>query len=281
MSDLEEVSDSELSEKMTGEPIKLLKKKYEGDSEEEEQYKSEEEEDDDTKELESIKVKNIKNTETSKGKAEGSESEAEESEAEGSDAEGSDAEASDAEASDAEGDAEGDADEVEGDAEEEGGIVKSKTDVTKQSSTPSFFASTDGEEEDDDEDDEDEDYLQKFDKDLRDDFITNFHPESKNHNYEEIKALARVSRNSNGIVSDVLHKTLPFLTKYEMTRILGQRARQINTGAKTFVVVPPNIMDGYFIAQLELEQKKIPFIIKRPIPNGGFEYWNLSDLELI
>ena len=46
MSDLEEVSDSELSEKMTGEPIKLLKKKYEGDSEEEEeQYKSEEEED--------------------------------------------------------------------------------------------------------------------------------------------------------------------------------------------------------------------------------------------
>ena len=135
--------------------------------------------------------------------------------------------------------------------------------------------------EEEEEEEEDETYLQKFDKELREDYLSTFHPESKNHNYEEIKALSRVSRNSSGIVSDVLHKTLPFLTKYEMTRVIGQRARQINAGAKTFVVVPPTILDGYMIAKMELEQKKLPFIIKRPLPNGGFEYWNVSDLELL
>ena len=74
---------------------------------------------------------------------------------------------------------------------------------------------------------------------------------------------------------------MPFLTKYERTRILGQRAKQIDTGAKSFVKTDNSILDGYIIAQAELEQKKIPFIIKRPLPNGGFEYWNISDLELI
>ncbi len=41
------------------------------------------------------------------------------------------------------------------------------------------------------------------------------------------------------------------------------------------------IIDGYIIALKELELKKIPFIIKRPIPNGGFEYWYVSDLEIL
>jgi DNA-directed RNA polymerase I, II, and III subunit RPABC2 len=78
-----------------------------------------------------------------------------------------------------------------------------------------------------------------------------------------------------------LHRTVPFLTKYERTRIIGQRAKQINSGSKPFVNVPQHIIDGYIIAELELKQKKIPFIIKRPIPGGGSEYWNVKDLELI
>jgi hypothetical protein len=40
-----------------------------------------------------------------------------------------------------------------------------------------------------------------------------------------------------------------------------------------------SLLLGYLVAKLELEQKKIPFIIKRPLPNGGSEYWKLSDLE--
>ena len=81
--------------------------------------------------------------------------------------------------------------------------------------------------------------------------------------------------------SDHLCTIRHHLTKYETARILGQRAKQLNSGAKTFVKVPPNVLDGYEIAKLELEEKKIPFIIKRPIPDGTCEYWNVSDLEVI
>jgi len=126
---------------------------------------------------------------------------------------------------------------------------------------------------------EDDDYLQKFNQEMRDDLILNFHPEAKSHNYEEIKQLAKVTRNKNGIIVDELHKTIPLLTKYEKTRILGQRAKQIECGAIPLVQVPPNIVDSYLIAKLELEQNKIPFIIRRPLPNGGMEYWYVSDLD--
>jgi DNA-directed RNA polymerase subunit K/omega len=52
-------------------------------------------------------------------------------------------------------------------------------------------------------------------------------------------------------------------------------------GAKPFISVDEKIIDSYIIAELELREKKIPFIIKRPIPNGGFEYWHVKDLEII
>ena len=78
-----------------------------------------------------------------------------------------------------------------------------------------------------------------------------------------------------------MHKTIPYLTKYEKARILGQRAKQINSGASVFVKVPEKVIDGYLIAELELQEKRIPFIIRRPLPNGGSEYWSIKDLENI
>lgn len=137
-------------------------------------------------------------------------------------------------------------------------------------------------EEDDDEDEEySENYLEKFDAEIVKNYIDDFHPECLSHNYDEIKKLSMVVRNSDGIIIDPFHKTIPYLTKYERARILGQRAKQIETGAKPLVKVPENIIDGYIIAELELKEKKIPFIIKRPIPGGACEYWNLNDLEIV
>lgn len=130
-------------------------------------------------------------------------------------------------------------------------------------------------------DDADESKLKKFDKELRNDYLVNFHPESLIQNYDEIYNLARVVRDPNGIIVDNLHKTLPMLTKYEKTRILGQRAKQINDGASPFIKVPEGVIDGYLIALKELEEKKIPFIIRRPLPNRGSEYWHIEDLEVI
>jgi len=52
-------------------------------------------------------------------------------------------------------------------------------------------------------------------------------------------------------------------------------------GAKPLVELGSEVMDGYLIAKKEFELKKIPFIIKRPMPNGGCEYWKFKDLESI
>ena len=134
---------------------------------------------------------------------------------------------------------------------------------------------------DSDSNSDDENYLQKFNSELNKNYIMEFHPECMNHNYDEITALSKVTRDEFNIIIDPLHKTIPYLTKYEKTRILGQRSKQIECGAKPLVKVPENIIDSYIIAELELQQKRIPFIIRRPLPNGGSEYWNLKDLEVI
>jgi DNA-directed RNA polymerase subunit K/omega len=134
---------------------------------------------------------------------------------------------------------------------------------------------------DDDEDEDGEMYLKKFDREVNENYIVNNHPECMMQNYDEILAMTTVVRDDNNIIIDDLHKTNPFLTKYERARILGQRAKQIETGATPFVKVPENIIDSYLIAEMELQQGRIPFIIRRPLPNGGSEYWKISDLENI
>lgn len=136
------------------------------------------------------------------------------------------------------------------------------------------------ESDDDDEDEEPpDDYLQKMNDDVRKKVIEDFHPELKTINYEEVEALATVVRDKQNYIIDALHRTLPILTRYEKARILGERARQINAGASPMIDVEPTLIDGYLIALKELEQKRIPFIIQRPLPNGTSEYWRVSDLE--
>ena len=128
---------------------------------------------------------------------------------------------------------------------------------------------------------DDEDLLQKFDAENRNEYVKKFHPECFTGNSVEIESLTIITRNELNIIIDENHKTNPFLSKYEKTKILGQRAKQINMGHPPYINVPPNIIDGYLIAELELNEKMIPVIIRRPLPGGKSEYWKLMDLELI
>jgi DNA-directed RNA polymerase subunit K/omega len=80
---------------------------------------------------------------------------------------------------------------------------------------------------------------------------------------------------------DKQHVTYPFLTLYEKTKILSLRASQLARGAPPFIDVPETLMDVYEIARAELEAKRLPYILKRPLPDGEFEYWRLADLMLI
>jgi len=80
---------------------------------------------------------------------------------------------------------------------------------------------------------------------------------------------------------DPHHTTYPFVTLYEKTKVIGLRANQLSQGARPFIVVPKEITDVRDIARLEFHQKRLPYIIKRPLPDGTFEVWRLADLMIL
>ena len=124
--------------------------------------------------------------------------------------------------------------------------------------------------------------LRKISKDYQNDYIINNHSNYLNNNIEEIRKLSNVIRNKDNIIIDEFHKTIPFLTKYEKTKIIGIRVKQLNNNAKPYINLnEEEIFDNYIIASKELIEKKLPFIIQRPLPNNTFEYWKLTDLDII
>ena len=136
-------------------------------------------------------------------------------------------------------------------------------------------------EDESDEEEIDDNYLQKFNDHLDIKSLENMHPEIKSINYDEMIALARVVRDKNGRIIDPLHKTTPLITKYERARVIGARAEELDAGCEAYIPLDESVINGKTIALMEFEQKKIPFIIARPLPNGSTEYWHVSDLENI
>lgn len=84
----------------------------------------------------------------------------------------------------------------------------------------------------------------------------------------------------NDEINNSIRITKPYLTKYEMARIIGYRSEQIGSGSQLYVD-PGNITNVIDIAKKELNERKIPFIIKRTLPNNISEYWKLDELEII
>jgi DNA-directed RNA polymerase I, II, and III subunit RPABC2 len=77
------------------------------------------------------------------------------------------------------------------------------------------------------------------------------------------------------------HKSPPFLTIYEKTSVIALRSRQIANGATPYVPVPSHVTNVEEIARMELEQRRLPFIVKRPMPDGSFEFWRIADLMIL
>ena len=63
-------------------------------------------------------------------------------------------------------------------------------------------------------------------------------------------------------------ETSRFLTKYERAKILGERAIQISNGAKVMVDVDEGVWDPMIIAEKELREKKINYVVRRYLPDG-------------
>jgi len=79
--------------------------------------------------------------------------------------------------------------------------------------------------------------------------------------------------------------TLPYYSKYEYTVLLGIRAQQIADGAKPLVS-----MDGlqtshphfvWNLAEKEIHERKLPYIVHRRLPNGVSEHWSATELSVI
>jgi DNA-directed RNA polymerase I, II, and III subunit RPABC2 len=108
-----------------------------------------------------------------------------------------------------------------------------------------------------------------------------YHPESLLDYEEAVRASIPLQSAPAGSGADPKHTSPPFLTVFERTKILGARANMIAEGARPFVDVPSHVTSPLEIAKLELEQRRLPFIVKRPMPDGSFEYWRLSDLLIL
>ena len=79
--------------------------------------------------------------------------------------------------------------------------------------------------------------------------------------------------------------TREFYTKYEFVTLLGTRIHQLAEGAKPLVSLDglktsdPRFIEN--VAKREIEQRKLPFLVRRQLPNGTSEYWSTQELEMM
>ena len=107
--------------------------------------------------------------------------------------------------------------------------------------------------------------------------LLKFHPECILE-YEEKEQATLPIQSTEG---DAAHRSMPFLSTFEKTKILGMRTNQLAQGARPYIIVPEHITSVYDIAKLELEQRKLPMIIKRYMPDGTYEKFRLTDFMII
>merc|ERR1711912_65371 len=61
--------------------------------------------------------------------------------------------------------------------------------------------------------------------------------------------------------------TTPYMTKYERARVLGTRALQISMNAPVMIELNGET-DPLLIAERELHERVIPFVVRRYLPDG-------------
>jgi DNA-directed RNA polymerase subunit K/omega len=79
--------------------------------------------------------------------------------------------------------------------------------------------------------------------------------------------------------------TDPYYTKYEYTCLKGTRAQQIADGARPLISLDGMLTsDPLFVwnvAEREIAEGVLPFIIHRRLPSGISEYWSATELKII
>ena len=100
----------------------------------------------------------------------------------------------------------------------------------------------------------------------------------------ELDKQCEIIRNREIITQDEEHKPMeistknneivtgpPTLTRFEKARIMGARALQLSLGAPVFIEIPKNATTSLEIAMEELNQRIIPIVIRRTLPNSDYQ----------
>lgn len=72
------------------------------------------------------------------------------------------------------------------------------------------------------------------------------------------------------------------MSKYEQAAVIAKRANEIRSGAQPYISLNPSKrwLNEKMIAQIELEQKLLPYYITRVLSNGHKEIFRVDELEI-
>jgi DNA-directed RNA polymerase I, II, and III subunit RPABC2 len=121
----------------------------------------------------------------------------------------------------------------------------------------------------DDDEDDFEDEEENLD-DIEEEFTINI---SENHRFEIVSRDKTYEK-----MFSKKKETSPFMSRFEVTKLIGIRAQQLSCGMDPCVSFDPDIKNTEFIAIQELLQKKMPLIVRRYLPNGVYEDWKVDEL---
>ena len=108
----------------------------------------------------------------------------------------------------------------------------------------------------------------------------------------QIDKECEIIKNRDIITQDMEHKPVeivsddskvitgpPTLTRFEKARIMGARALQLSLGAPVFIEIPKNATTSLEIAMEELNQRVIPIVIRRTLPNADYQNIPISKFQ--
>ena len=121
-----------------------------------------------------------------------------------------------------------------------------------------------------------------YGEDINDTFESNEEEGEEEEDSKERASIIDEENHNKELIPKEQRQTTPFLTKYEKARIIGARALQISKNSPILISNEQrgDETDPILIAEIELREKKIPFIIRRYLPDGSYEDWPVRDLKL-
>ena len=129
-------------------------------------------------------------------------------------------------------------------------------------------------------DDIDNDITNENDFSDNEEDITELNVEDDDKQNEENSFKLLTYKNILELIEKTPKKSIPILTKFERARIMGVRLQQLANGAKPRIDTT-GLRSIEDIVNQELIQRKIPFIVKRSLPNGLSEYWKIEEFEIV